>query len=329
MPVIPTLQPFDPAADSSDVDRTPCEFFIGVDVGGTNIKSVVLAQSPEGPKVVETSECPTVGTTPSEILQQVAEIAQAHHASTSTVVGLGFSLPGAIDRRAGTAGVMPNLPGSWHGLPVRDMVEEQAGLSTSVVNDARAFSLAEARLGAARGLPIVVGVTLGTGLGGGVVINGLLHEGASGFAGELGHQILELGGRLCGCGNRGCAETFVKTQVLLDATRLSTVKEVFLSAGEGDHAAIAAVDSYIAHLAVALANVHTLLCPDAFVIGGGIAEAGDQLFGPLLKRIQALITFDRPSSVHLRKAELGSIAGAIGAALVAADRTPPTSGDSG
>jgi glucokinase len=111
----------------------------------------------------------------------------------------------------------------------------------------------------------------------------------------------------------------VRTQALLSATGLSTVKDVFRSAAEGHAAAVAAVDSYIAHLAVALANVHTLLCPDAFVIGGGIGEADAQLFDPLLERIRALITFDLPSNVHLRKAELGPIAGAIGAALFAAD----------
>ncbi len=306
-----------PLDDSAS--RARQQSFIGIDVGGTNIKSVVLVQSGEHVKVVETTEHHTEGATAADILNQVGEIARTHLRGRPASAGLGFALPGAIDRRAGTAGVMPNLPGSWPGLPVRATVQAQAGVPTSVVNDARAFSLAEARLGAARGLPVVVGVTLGTGLGGGVVINGSLHEGASGFAGELGHQVLELGGQQCGCGNRGCAETFVKSAALLTATGLPNVKAVFKAAADGDSAAIVAVNSYVSHLAVALANVHALLGPDAFVIGGGIAEAEGQLFLPLLERIRAHITFDRPSSVHLRKALLGPIAGAVGAALVAAD----------
>lgn len=307
-------------------DNPGATTLIGVDVGGTNIKSVVLDTSGAAPEVVATSECATAGASPEEILRQVAEIARAHLETTAEPIRLGFSLPGAVDRRAGTAGVMPNLPGTWHGLPVRAAVEDMAGVPTSVVNDARAFTLAESCLGAGRGLPIVVGVTLGTGLGGGVVINGTLHEGASGFAGELGHLILQVGGQPCGCGNQGCVETFVGTHALLTATGLPSVHAVFTAAAQGDPTAVTAVDSYISHLAVALANVHTLLCPDAFVIGGGIAEAGSQLFSPLLERIRALITFDHPSSVHLRKAELGPIAGAIGAALVAADPSPVNAG---
>ncbi|MCA0253846.1 MAG: ROK family protein [Actinobacteria bacterium] len=296
---------------------------LGVDVGGTNIKAIVLTEIDGTPTVTNRTECRTLGETAEEILAQIAEIALGLAGETTGVGGLGFSLPGAIDRKAGTAGVMPNLPGSWHDLPVRSIVEDLVGLPTSVVNDARAFTLAESRLGAARGLGTVVGVTLGTGFGGGVAINGHLHEGASGFAGEIGHQILAIGGERCGCGNLGCAETFVRTQTLLEATGLPSVHAIFTQAAQGDPVAAAAVNSYIAHLAVALANVHTLLCPDAFVIGGGIAAAGAQLFDPLLRQIRALITFDHPESVHLRPAELGSIAGAIGAGLLAMDGVEP------
>ncbi|CAL8973276.1 Glucokinase [Propionicimonas sp. T2.31MG-18] len=295
--------------------------FVGVDVGGTNIKSVVLSQATGTPEVIEKAECATTGTTPVEILQQVAEIARGHLDRSATPATLGFSLPGAVDRRTGVTGVMPNLPGVWHGVPAVDIVSGITGVQTSIVNDARAFALAESRLGAARGLRVVVGVTLGTGLGGGIVVNGSLLEGTSGFAGELGHQIVSLGGARCGCGNRGCAETFVKTQALVTATGLPSAQAVFRSAAQGELAAVSAVGTYIAHLAVALANVHTLLCPDAFVIGGGIAEAEAQLFHPLLDKMKALIMFDHPTSVHLRKAMLGPWAGAIGAALVASDAT--------
>lgn len=297
--------------------------YIGVDVGGTNIKSVVLTAPGGAPIVTRSSECRTVGTSATGVLEQVAAIALELHRDAGPACSLGFSLPGAVDRRAGTAGVMPNLPGSWHGLPVRRMVEDLTGLPTSVVNDARAFTLAESRLGAGRDLGVVVGVTLGTGLGGGIAIGGLLHEGASGFAGELGHQILQIGGASCGCGNKGCAETFVKAHALLLETGLPTVRDVFAEAAEGGTSASSAVDSYIRHLAVALANVHTLLCPDAFVIGGGIAAAGSQLLAPLLEQTRALITFDHASNVHFRLAELGSAAGAIGAGLLAMSGVGP------
>jgi glucokinase len=310
------------SALSSAMNAAPAGAFLGIDVGGTNIKSVLLADAGGGLQVIRRTEAPTSRSTPDEVLDQVAAIARDHLTDGPVPLRLGFCLPGAIDRRAGTAGVMPNLPGSWRGLSVRDMVADRAGLPTSVVNDARAFTVAESRLGAGRGLETVVGVTLGTGLGGGVVINGSLHEGASGFAGELGHQIVQVDGDACGCGNRGCAETYVSSTRLLGATRLPSVRAVFEHAAAGDPVAVAAVERYVSALAVALANVHTLLCPDAFVIGGGIAAAGAPLLDPLLERIRALITFDRPDSVQLRQAQLGSIAGAIGAALVADDGQP-------
>ena len=123
----------------------------------------------------------------------------------------------------------------------------------------------------------------------------------------------------------GSADSATTTAASTEATGLGSVKAVFEHAAAGDPSAVAAVESYSSHLAVALANVHTLLCPDAFVIGGGIAAAGPQLLDPLQERIRALITFDRPSSVHVRAAELGPIAGAIGAALVAAQDRRPTS----
>lgn len=291
--------------------------YLGIDVGGTNIKSVVLAAGTTGPVVLAKDECPTLGTTPSEILGQVISIARRTRDSRHELCGLGFCLPGAIDRRGGSSGVMPNLPGDWDGLPVRELVRAGTELPTCVINDARAFTLAEARIGAARGLETVVGVTLGTGLGGGIAIGGVLHEGASGFAGELGHQILVPDGEPCGCGNDGCAETRVSTRAILSRTRLDNVRIAFERADAGDSDARNAVDSYIHHLAIALANVHTLLCPDAFVIGGGVAAAGPRLFDPLLAQLRELITFDKPANVHLRPAQLGPIAGAIGAALIA------------
>jgi glucokinase len=294
--------------------------YIGVDVGGTNIKSVVLEDADGEPAVVSTDECATQGATPEEILEQIAQIARRHAASHPNAAGLGFSLPGAIDRARGVAGVMPNLPGSWHGRAVREAVTASAGLPATVVNDARAFTVAESWLGAGRGLQTVVGVTLGTGLGGGVVIHGALHEGAFGFAGELGYQVIAVDGPPCRCGGRGCAETFVSSLALTAPTGLRTVKEVFEAAAHGEPTAADAVDRYVRHLAIALANVHTLLCPDTFILGGGIAAAGGQIARPLLGYMKGLVTFGAPGNVHIRQAFLGPAAGAIGAAMLADGR---------
>lgn len=292
---------------------------IGVDVGGTNIKSLVLSETASGPVVESASVRMTSGSSAEELLGQVADVVAELAGTVPSVAAVGFSLPGAVDRLQGVSGVMPNLPGDWHERRVADAIASATGLRTVVVNDARAFTIAESRLGAARGLATVVGVTLGTGLGGGVVIDGRLHEGASGFAAEIGHQVIDINGAPCSCGSRGCAETLVSTRVILDRTGLSTVEEVFAADRAGDDRATAAIDDYVRCLAVALANVHTLLCPDAFVVGGGIAAAGERLLAPLTETMRQLTRFDRPANVHVRAAELGPTAGAVGAGLLALD----------
>lgn len=298
----------------------PSRRYVGVDVGGTNIKSVVLEMAPGRAEVLRQDQCPTEGDTPADVLAQVATIASSLAAADPLTSALGFSLPGAVDRRRGVTGVMPNLPGAWPGTRARAAVEDLTGIPTALINDARAFTLAESRLGAGRGLEVVVGVTLGTGVGGGIARAGTLFEGASGFAGELGHQILYPDGELCGCGNRGCVETVVNSRTLTERAGLRTVKEVFAEAAAGNARAVASIAGYVDNLAIALANVHALLCPDAFVVGGGIAEAGAELLVPLLERIRALTTFDQPLNVQVRSAALGPYSGAIGAALIAAER---------
>jgi glucokinase len=315
----PTSAPVPAPAPGPDPDLRVVR--VGIDVGGSAIKSVVLPDS--AGRVAERASTPRVGRTPQEVLGQVARIAKGHMARARAkgwrVCGLGFSLPGAIDRRAGTSGVMPNLPGDWHDLPVRATVGAAVDVPTQVINDARAFTLAEFRLGAGRGRDSMVGVTLGTGLGGGIVVRGELWQGAAGFAGELGHQIIAADGETCPCGAAGCAETLVKAEVLARDGGQASAAAVFAAAARGDARAAAAVEAYTGPQAIALANVQTLVGPAAFVIGGGVADAGAALLYPLERRIRDLITFDRAENVHVRRAQLGPVAGAIGAALASID----------
>ena len=194
-------------------------------------------------------------------------------------------------------------------------------MPVALINDARAFTLAESRMGAAAGCPTVVCLTLGTGVGGGVVVDGRLRFGPSGRAGELGHQVIEVDGPRCGCGNRGCLEAFAAGAVLCRAGGRETPEAVFAAAAAGDARAAAAVREAVGRLAVGIANLLTVLWPERVVVGGGVAGAGDQLFGPLRAAVAAAAPLVDPASYAIVPAALGPGAGAIGAALWARERT--------
>jgi glucokinase len=211
--------------------------------------------------------------------------------------------------------LLPNLPGDWNGVPVRDRLAAALGRPVAMVNDARAFSLAEALLGAARGLGTVVCLVLGTGVGGGIVVDGRLLRGTGG-AGEIGHQTVLLGGPRCGCGNSGCAEALTRADVLARRGGRATAEDVYRAARAGDATARAAVEHVVRWLGVALANAYVLLAPDAFVVGGGIAAAGDLLLGPLEAAVRRHVFLVPPERIRVLPAALGPYAGAIGAALV-------------
>jgi len=293
--------------------------WIGIDVGGTNTKAVLLALQDGRPEVLRSEESATRGDDPLEVLAQVAQITAGLRAAYSHLGGVGVSIPGSVNRLAGTTGVVPNLSGSWSGTRVRDVLTELIGLPVEIVNDARAFTLAEARHGAGRGHRVVVGVTLGTGLGNGLVVDGDLLENGSGMSGgDIGHQVIQADGDPCPCGGRGCVETLASTGTLLRDAGTPTVREAFAAAAAGNPTAVAAVEAYVDHVATALANLHTLVCPDVYVIGGGIAAAGEQLFEPLQQAVRSRVRFDDPGRVRLVAAELGPFAGAIGVATLVA-----------
>ena len=293
--------------------------YLGLDIGGTNVKTAVVDDGDGPPVVVITGSEPTrAAGGPRAVVDQVgrigAEIIDAL-GPEAPIAAAAVTLPGTFDPRAGTARVIPNLPGPWWGTQVRSPVERALGVPTALINDARAFALAESVVGVASDLPTVVGVVLGTGVGGAVVIDGRLHLGHSGMAGEIAHQTVLLDGPLCGCGNRGCVEALTRAAVFCEVGGRPTAEGVYAAAATGDERAQAAIDQVVTYLGIAMANVHMLLAPDAFVVGGGVAAAGDALLQPLAVEIRRRVTLDRPENVRVLRAQLGSSAGAVGAAL--------------
>ena len=291
--------------------------WLGIDIGGTNTKVALLDDAASS--ILEHTSVPTDRSHASAAVRRAAELSAAWVGRHPDIAGVGVTIPGHFDAVTGCSTIVPNIPGPWLGLPVRDMVADAARRPTTLINDARAFGLAESRLGAARNSENVVALVLGTGVGGAIVLGGQLYSGQGGLAGEIGHMVLKVDGPPCGCGNRGCLESLTRADVLAENAGTDTVADAVSRARNGDQRAMDAIDAAARWMGIGLANVATLLTPNAIVIGGGIAQAGDVLFRPLREELALRSPLLSPSSYRLLPAELGTIAGAVGAATLAHD----------
>jgi glucokinase len=295
--------------------------YLGLDVGGTNCKLAVLNLDGDRRELLATAAIPTGAGDPADVLARLAAAAADVVAAAGPVGAAGVGLPGLFDEDSGRVVLLPNLPPSWTGQEIAGTLGERLGVPVALINDARAFTLAESRMGAAAGCPTVVCLTLGTGVGGGVVVDGRLRFGPSGRAGELGHQVIEVGGPPCGCGNRGCVEAFASGAALCRLGGRDTPEAVFAAAAGGDERAAAAVGEVVGRLAVGIANLVTVLWPERVVVGGGVAAAGEGMLGPLRAAVAAAAPLVDPGAYEIVPAALGPAAGAIGAALWARERT--------
>jgi glucokinase len=307
---------------------------LGIDVGGTNCKLAVLETAggrpdspgdhpggpPDPPGLLATTSVPTGAGDPGEVVERVAAAAAGLLASHGPVAAAGAGVPGLFDEATGRTLLLPNLPAAWAGYRLRDPLADRLGVPVALINDARAFTLAESRLGAAAGCSTVVCLTLGTGVGGGVVVDGRLRFGPHGRAGEVGHQVIDPDGPPCGCGNRGCVEAFAAGPALCRLAGRDSPEAVFAAAAAGDPRAEAAVQAVVGRLAVGIANLVTVLWPERVVVGGGVAAAGERLFAPLREAVAAAAPLVDPAAYEVVPAALGPAAGAIGAALWAGER---------
>jgi glucokinase len=293
---------------------------LGLDLGGTNIKVATLSGTDNGFEVLTTDSVETgAADGPEAVVANLVEIG-SKITGAQPVDTLGLGVPGHFDRDSGQILLFPNLPGDWEGFPLRAQVESGLGIPTWMINDARAFTLAEGILGAGKGCDTLACITLGTGVGGGIMIQGKLHRGAFGVAGEIGHQTIIPDGPPCGCGNRGCVEALARADVLADLAGKATAAEVFEAARLGEPESTAAIAQVAGTLGIALSNVVTLIGPDRIVVGGGIAEAGDLVLGPIKEAVKSRVTLVPTEKIEIVPAHFGRFAGAVGAALAGAIR---------
>lgn len=290
---------------------------LGLDLGATNLKWAVI----EGGETVDRGQMATrTGSGANGIIEQLVEIGRHAAESAGGLAAAGIGVPGRYDPATGRTRFIPNIPGEWAGLRLADAIRRELGLWAYLINDARACALAELRLGAGRGAATLLVITLGTGVGGGIAIDGRLYMGHDGAAGEFGHQTVRIDGPLCRCGNRGCLEPLANAAAIASACGTPTVEAAVSAAAAGDHRARAGLTEIGRWLGVGVSNAVVLLTPDRVVIGGGVAGAGDLLLDPVREEVRRRVHITDASRVEVIPAALGMWAGAIGAALHGADR---------
>ena len=257
---------------------------------------------------------------PASVVAQLGEVAASAIAAWGPVLSVGIGVPGLYDPASGCTRFLVNVPGPWAGHPVAGPVGDAVGLPAFLINDARAFGLAELNLGAGRGAASMVGLTLGTGVGGVFAIDGRVHEGHDGTAGEIGHQTIDPDGPWCNCGNRGCLEAFARADQIAEACGTATAEEAVRAAEAGNERARAGLADVGRYLGIGIANMITVISPDRVILGGGVAAAGELLFAPIRAEIARRVRTTSVADVTLMQAELGVWAGAIGAAVHGAER---------
>ena len=298
---------------------------LGLDLGGTNLKWAVVVHAGGAWSTVATDQVSTrlaadPAEVPATVVAQLVEVAATVIAEWGQVLSVGIGVPGLYDPATGTTRLLVNVPGPWAGHPVAGPVAAAVGLPAFLINDARAFGLAELRLGAGRGASSMVGLTLGTGVGGVFAVDGRIHQGHDGTAGEIGHQTIDPDGPWCGCGNRGCLEAYARADQIAAACGTATAEEAVHAAHAGDERACTGLAEVGRYLGIGIANMITVISPDRVVLGGGVAAAGELLFAPIRAEIARRVRTTSIEDVLLVRAELGTWAGAIGAAVHGAER---------
>ncbi|HEX8099974.1 MAG TPA: ROK family glucokinase [Actinomycetota bacterium] len=311
----------------------PSPFAIGVDAGGTKVQGLLVdTQSGE---VLDRQVVGTPAEDAEASLEAIIAVARELMGSTDGVRAIGVGAAGMVDMN-GVMRFAPNV--AWRDAPIRDRVRSATGLVTVVDNDANTAAWGEFRYGAGIGSGDMLLVTVGTGIGGGVVTGGRLLQGAHGFAGEIGHIIVEPGGPRCGCGNRGCWEQVASGRALDRLGREAAQRQpestlanmadgdpqkvdgrlVAAAAQAGDPVAVHVLREVGRRLGEGIAGLVNVLDPDVVVVGGGVADVGDLLLNPAREAFEDAVEAPRfRPKVPIVPAKLGNDAGAIGAAGLA------------
>ena len=310
--------------------------YLGIDLGGTNLKGAVITE--EGEIIREASRPTHAERGADSVADAIGELI-CTLAAGEQIGGVGIGCPGTVDNVSGEVVYANNL--NWVHYPLREKLRERTGFAVELVNDANAAALGEALVGAAKGAQSAVILTLGTGVGGGVVIDGKLLTGYTGAASELGHMVIAENGEQCSCGRRGCFETYASGAALTRMTEKAMAQHpdssmhgltkryggvdgrvAFEAQKAGDAAGDAVVKQYLRFLALGVAKLVNIFFPEVIALSGGVAEQGEHLLAPLREEVSkveygAAYTAKHPKIVSCT---LGYRAGMTGAALFAKNK---------
>lgn len=312
-------------------------FVLGIDIGGTNL--VVGSVAEDGSSLVALGSEPTDAEAgQSDVLDRLITLAQRTIDQTrrevrgAEIIGIGVGAPGPLDTKSGIVLLTPNL--GWVNLPLRQIIHDRLALPAALDNDANCAVLGEWWMGAARGTRIAIGITIGTGIGGGLIIDGKLFHGASDCAGEIGHTTIDTEGRRCKCGNYGCLEAYASgpnialraceeikagavsrlSQYVNGDLRQITAQTVYQAAHDGDDLALEVVNDTAKFLGAGIANLVNIFNPEVVVVCGGVTLAGDHLFVPLRREVARRAFKPAVSVCRIVPSELSGTAGVYGAA---------------
>jgi glucokinase len=315
------------------------QYIVGVDLGGTNI--VAGAMTADGSRHLAMRSIPTKAFVGDEgVAERIVALVEGVILDTMEqtdcarrdFIGIGVGAPGPLDRERGIVLVAPNL--GWKDFPLAQRIQSRLSLPTTLDNDANCATFGEWWQGAARGGRNVVGLTIGTGIGGGLILNGALYHGSSDMAGEIGHTTIDLNGRHCKCGNYGCLEAYASAPAIATRAREVLVREegesaipamvdgkfeditaqiVYDAAAAGDPIANEIVRDTARYLGVGVANLLNIFNPDIVVLAGGVTAAGDALFVPLRAEVRRRAFSPAVRAVKILPGELPGTAGVVGA----------------
>ena len=311
-------------------------YYVGIDVGGTGLKAGVVNE--EG-KIISKVSCPTLVERGAEpVVADMANLAlkavEEAGLTLDDIKAVGIGIPGILDPRTGRVPFCTNL--HWHDVPVIEWMQRVIDKPVYVGNDATVAGLAEAVSGVSAGVQNSVFVTLGTGVGGGIVLDGKVYSGPNGVGSEIGHMITVAGGELCTCGNRGCWERYASATAIIrwgveaaeknpegalakavegDVSKI-TAKHVIDLAKAGDPECAAIFDNYVYHLCVGLVGIINFYDPEVIALGGGVSAAGEFLLNAVRAKLPEMVFYKTMPYARVELATLGNDAGIIGAAML-------------
>lgn len=311
--------------------------YIGCDLGGTNLRAAIV--DVDDGTVLYQRSVPTLAREGHDAVMRrmgalFLQLIEEAGMKKEDIGGVGVGVPGVLDLEKGETLFLPNLPGTWPHVPLRDTIQNLTGLPTALLNDVRSITNGEWRFGAGRGMDTVAVFAIGTGIGGGLVLNNQLHLGIGGTGGEIGHTTIDFNGPRCGCGNYGCLEAYASAPAIAamgmkavsqglttrigelceyDLNRI-TPKLIAEAALRGDEIAKEIYERAGFYIGIAAANMCVAIGPRRIIIAGGVSRAGDLLLDPIRRVLRQRVAVMPVDQVEVVPSQLGDNAGVIGVA---------------